>query len=198
MKKDNQNIDQEDIRLKKIRYYQGSIKDYEDFWNDKIEQSKSDTSTETKACKEKNDKLNDAFKIVPVTEGVFSDILKRDNGDALRTEDVNSLDRKQLAEFIKGKYPEYFRDTDISYIAVGKAELFLAFLKYYREQYRMIKICNKPKFSKLCPKTYNKIVERYKIGNGLDADALYFSQKDDNVPNKMFLDIIDSIIKELN
>ena len=58
---------QENLTLKKIRYYQGTIKDYETFWNDKIKEGESETSQETKACKAKNDDLNKAFDIVPVT-----------------------------------------------------------------------------------------------------------------------------------
>lgn len=58
---------QENLTLKKIRYYQGSIKDYETFWNDKISQSESEISPETKNLASHNADLNKAFEIIPVT-----------------------------------------------------------------------------------------------------------------------------------
>ena len=57
---------QEDFILKKIRYYQGSIKDFETYWNKKISQGESEESKETKSFKKTNADLNKAFEIIPV------------------------------------------------------------------------------------------------------------------------------------
>ena len=59
--------DQEDFTLKKIRYYQGTVDDFETFWKKKSEQGEAEECPETKACKEINANLNKAFEIVPVT-----------------------------------------------------------------------------------------------------------------------------------
>ena len=58
--------DQENFILKKIRYYQGSIKDYETFWNDKISEGEREESPETKSFTKRNAELNKAFEIIPV------------------------------------------------------------------------------------------------------------------------------------
>ena len=58
--------DQENFILKKIRYYQGSIKDYETFWNDKISEGEREESPETKSFAKRNAELNKAFEIIPV------------------------------------------------------------------------------------------------------------------------------------
>ena len=58
---------QENLTLKKIRYYQGTIKDYETFWNEKIAQGVSEISPETKGLANHNADLNKAFEIIPVT-----------------------------------------------------------------------------------------------------------------------------------
>lgn len=65
MKKEHSN-DQENFILKKIRYYQGSIKDFEDFWNSKISDGESEESDETKSLRKRNDELNKAFEIIPL------------------------------------------------------------------------------------------------------------------------------------
>ena len=56
----------ENFILKKIRYYQATISDYETFWNEKIKESQSEISDETKKIKKRNDELNKDFTIVPV------------------------------------------------------------------------------------------------------------------------------------
>jgi hypothetical protein len=56
----------ENFILKKIRYYQATISDYETFWNEKIKESQSEISDETKKLKKRNDDLNKDFTIVPV------------------------------------------------------------------------------------------------------------------------------------
>ena len=43
-----------------------TIADYETFWNEKIKESQSEISEETKGLKKHNDDLNKDFEIVPV------------------------------------------------------------------------------------------------------------------------------------
>ena len=44
-------MEKENFILKKIRYYQATIADYETFWNEKIKESQSETSDDTKKLK---------------------------------------------------------------------------------------------------------------------------------------------------
>ncbi len=60
--------DQENFLLKKIRYYQGSVKDYETFWNEKISEGEREESPETKSFAKRNAELNKAFEIIPVEQ----------------------------------------------------------------------------------------------------------------------------------
>lgn len=60
-------VEKEDFLLKKIRHYQGTIQDFETFWNNKIASSQSEISKETKDCAQHNAQLNKAFDIVPVS-----------------------------------------------------------------------------------------------------------------------------------
>ena len=57
---------QEDFILKKIRYYQGTIDDYETFWNKKAAEGEKEECPETKSFQKRNAELNKAFEIVPV------------------------------------------------------------------------------------------------------------------------------------
>ena len=57
---------QEDFILKKIRYYQGTIDDYETFWNKKAVEGEKEECPETKSFAKRNAELNKAFEIVPV------------------------------------------------------------------------------------------------------------------------------------
>lgn len=57
---------QEDFILKKIRYYQGTIDDYETFWNKKAAEGEKEECPETKNLKKHNDELNKSYTIVPV------------------------------------------------------------------------------------------------------------------------------------
>lgn len=59
-------MNKENFILKKIRYYQATVSDYETFWNEKIKESQSETSDDTKKLKKHNDELNKDFIIVPV------------------------------------------------------------------------------------------------------------------------------------
>ena len=68
MKKEKKNmVDcQEDFILKKIRYYQGTIDDYDTFWKKKIAEGEKEESPETKSFTKRNADLNKAFEIIPV------------------------------------------------------------------------------------------------------------------------------------
>ena len=57
---------QEDFILKKIRYYQGTIDDYETFWNKKAAEGEKEECPETKSFVKRNAEHNKAFEIVPV------------------------------------------------------------------------------------------------------------------------------------
>lgn len=59
-------MENENFILKKIRYYQASVADFETFWNEKIKESQSEISDETKKIKKQNDNLNKNFEIIPV------------------------------------------------------------------------------------------------------------------------------------
>lgn len=89
---------QEDFILKKIRYYQGTIDDYETFWNKKAAEGEKEECPETKNLKKKNDDLNKAFVIVPVEKddtvmckdvvsGKDVDETPKENADAKPVED---------------------------------------------------------------------------------------------------------------
>ena len=68
MDKEKKNMvdDQEDFILKKIRYYQGTIDDYDTFWKKKIAEGEKEESPETKSFTKRNADLNKAFEIIPV------------------------------------------------------------------------------------------------------------------------------------
>lgn len=89
---------EENFLLKKIRYYQGSIKDYETYWNQKMAEGEREESPETKAFAKRNAELNKAFEIVPVEKddtviakdvvsGKDKDELPKENPDAKPTGD---------------------------------------------------------------------------------------------------------------
>lgn len=59
-------LEKENFILKKIRYYQATISDFETFWNEKIKESQTDMSDDIKNIKKHNDDLNKDFEIVPV------------------------------------------------------------------------------------------------------------------------------------
>ena len=56
-------MDKENFILKKIRYYQATISDYETFWNEKIKESQSEISEETKDLKKHREILYYIYKI---------------------------------------------------------------------------------------------------------------------------------------
>jgi len=67
MKKEKEE-NKENLILKKIRHYQGSVKDFATYWEEKCANGVSEESPETKSLKKKNDDLNKAYTIVPVGE----------------------------------------------------------------------------------------------------------------------------------
>ena len=68
MDKEKKNVvdNQEDFILKKIRYYQGTIDDFDTFWNKMIAEGEKEESPETKSFAKRNAELNKAFEIIPV------------------------------------------------------------------------------------------------------------------------------------
>ena len=68
MNQEKKNVvdNQEDFILKKIRYYQGTIDDYDTFWKKKIAEGEKEESPETKSFTKRNADLNKAFEIIPV------------------------------------------------------------------------------------------------------------------------------------
>ena len=66
VKKEAAPTGEENFLLKKIRYYQGTIKDYDTFWNEKIAEGEREESPETKSFVKRNAELNKAFEIIPV------------------------------------------------------------------------------------------------------------------------------------
>ena len=93
---------QEDFILKKIRYYQGTIKDYEDFWNQRINQGVSEESPETKAFAKTNAELNKAYEIVPVEKDdtvMCTDVPSGEQGNQggeSKKEDKGDSDEKKV------------------------------------------------------------------------------------------------------
>lgn len=85
--------DQENFILKKIRYYQGSIKDYETFWNDKISEGEREESPETKSFAKRNAELNKAFEIIPVEKDdtvICKDVVSGKDVDEKPTENTDA------------------------------------------------------------------------------------------------------------
>lgn len=99
MNKEKKNMvdNQEDFILKKIRYYQGTIDDYDTFWKKKIAEGEKEESPETKSFTKRNADLNKAFEIIPVEKddtvickdvvsGKDTDDKPSENADAKPTE----------------------------------------------------------------------------------------------------------------
>ena len=60
--------DKEDFILKKIRYYQGSVADFAEYWRRRCSEGEAEKSEEGKSLKKKNDDLNKSYTIYPVEE----------------------------------------------------------------------------------------------------------------------------------
>ena len=84
---------QEDFILKKIRYYQGTIDDYETFWNKKAAEGEKEECPETKGLKKHNDELNKAFEIIPIEKDetvIGKDIVSGKDVDETPKENVDA------------------------------------------------------------------------------------------------------------
>ena len=98
---------QEDFILKKIRYYQGTIDDYETFWNKKIAEGEKEESPETKSFAKRNAELNKAFEIVPVEKDetvLTKDIISSKSADEKPSDDEeDDKSKKKAAEKVEDK-----------------------------------------------------------------------------------------------
>lgn len=98
---------QEDFILKKIRYYQGTIDDYETFWNKKISEGEREECPETKSFAKRNAELNKAFEIVPVEKDetvLTKDIISSKGADEKPSDDEeNDKIKKKAAEKVEDK-----------------------------------------------------------------------------------------------
>ena len=98
---------QEDFILKKIRYYQGTIDDYETFWNKKISEGEKEECPETKSFAKRNAELNKAFEIVPVEKDetvLTKDIISSKSADEKPSDDEeDDKSKKKAAEQVADK-----------------------------------------------------------------------------------------------
>ena len=98
---------QEDFILKKIRYYQGTIDDYETLWNKKISEGAKAECTETKSFAKRNAELNKAFEIVPVEKDetvLTKDIISSKSADEKPSDDEeDDKSKKKAAEKVEDK-----------------------------------------------------------------------------------------------
>ncbi len=84
---------QEDFILKKIRYYQGTIDDYETYWNKKAAEGEKEECPETKNLKKHNDELNKSYVIVPVEKDetvIAKDVVSGKDVDEKPTENADA------------------------------------------------------------------------------------------------------------
>lgn len=84
---------QEDFILKKIRYYQGTIDDYETFWNKKAAEGEKEECPETKSFQKRNAELNKAFEIIPVEKDetvICKDVVSGKDVDEKPSENVDA------------------------------------------------------------------------------------------------------------
>ena len=128
-KKTNVVDNQEDFILKKIRYYQGTIDDYDTFWKKKIAEGEKEESPETKSFTKRNADLNKAFEIIPVEKddtvickdvvsGKDTDDKPSENADAKPTEkeeggkDVKKDGKKKEKKEEKHEEEEEIKEKD--------------------------------------------------------------------------------------
>ena len=131
MDKEKKNVvdSQEDFILKKIRYYQGTIDDYDTFWKKKIAEGEKEESPETKSFTKRNADLNKAFEIIPVEKddtvickdvvsGKDTDDKPSENADAKPAEkeeggkDVKKDDKKKEKKEEKHEEEEEVKEKD--------------------------------------------------------------------------------------
>ena len=95
MDKEKKNVvdNQEDFILKKIRYYQGTIDDFDTFWNKKIAEGEKEESPETKSFAKRNAELNKAFEIIPVEKDdtvICNDVVSGKDVDSKPSENTDT------------------------------------------------------------------------------------------------------------
>ena len=95
MDKEKKNVvdNQEDFILKKIRYYQGTIDDFDTFWNKKIAEGEKEESPETKSFTKRNAELNKAFEIIPVEKDdtvICNDVVSGKDVDGKPSENADT------------------------------------------------------------------------------------------------------------
>ena len=95
MDKEKKNVvdNQEDFILKKIRYYQGTIDDFDTFWNKKIAEGEKEESPETKSFAKRNAELNKAFEIIPVEKDdtvICKEVVSGKDADDKPTENADT------------------------------------------------------------------------------------------------------------
>lgn len=113
-KKEVHQDNQENFILKKIRYYQGSIKDYDTFWNQKIAEGEKEESPETKAFQKTNAELNKAFEIIPVEKDdtvMCTDVTSGD-GSEDKKEDKKEEKKEKKEKKEKVEKPKKKKDDD--------------------------------------------------------------------------------------
>ena len=108
MDKEKKNVvdSQEDFILKKIRYYQGTIDDYDTFWKKKIAEGEKEESPETKSFTKRNADLNKAFEIIPVEKDdtvICKDVVSGKNTDDKPSEnaDVKPTEKEEGGKDVK-------------------------------------------------------------------------------------------------
>ena len=100
MDKEKKNVvdNQEDFILKKIRYYQGTIDDFDTFWNKKIAEGEKEESPETKSFAKRNAELNKAFEIIPVEKDdtvICKDVVSGKDVDGKPSENTDTKPSKK-------------------------------------------------------------------------------------------------------
>ena len=104
---------EENFLLKKIRYYQGTIKDYDTFWNEKIAEGEREESPETKAFAKRNAELNKAFEIIPVEKDdtvICTDVVSGQDGKS--SNDKPSDDEKKEKKEEKHEEEEEVKEKE--------------------------------------------------------------------------------------
>ena len=100
MDKEKKNVvdNQEDFILKKIRYYQGTIDDFDTFWNKKVAEGEKEESPETKSFAKRNAELNKAFEIIPVEKDdtvICKEVVSGKDADDKPTENADTKPSKK-------------------------------------------------------------------------------------------------------
>lgn len=113
---------QENFILKKIRYYQGSIKDYETFWNDKIAEGEKEESPETKAFAKTNAELNKAYEIIPVEKDDTTMCTDVTSGETEKVEDKKEEKEEKKEDKKKEKKEEKHVEEEEEKVEDAKKE----------------------------------------------------------------------------